>query len=446
MICKVKNTISKFSMLSERDTVVVGFSGGADSMCLLYILNLLKNEMGFSLVAAHVNHCLRGDESERDEMFVRQVCKNMGIELRVKKVDILAEAKEHSMSVEEYARKVRYDFFNTFAGEKVKIATAHNLNDCEETLLFNLTRGSTIRGLTSIPPVRDNIIRPLIECSRDEIETFCNENSIEYVIDSTNLSDDYTRNKIRHNIIPVLKEINPAFDSAVLRCISSLREDELFLDKCAEDLYNTIKCDYFFDSERLKSAPIPIAKRVVSKIIHRKCLTFPEMKHIELVIACLDGGKVELFGRETLVVRHGRLYFASDIKTCEITEEEVVLDGDGVWSNGVLKLEITHDKTQKIYKELVLCTIDSDKIKGNLILRKRREGDRIILPVRKVGKSLKKLLNEMKIEPERRDGIFVLSDDESVVWVEGIGTDLRKIPDENTKKFLNISIMRDENA
>ena len=446
MICKVKSTISKFSMLDNTDRIVVGFSGGADSACLLYVLDSLKDEFGFKLVAAHVNHCLRGEESERDEAFVRQICKKMGIELKVKKADILKESKESSMSIEEYARKVRYEFFNSLADENSKIATAHNLNDCEETLLFNLARGSTLKGLNSIPPVRDNIIRPLIECSRDEIESFCGERAIGFVTDSSNLTDDYSRNKIRHNVIPILKEINPSFDSAVLRCISSLREDEQYLNECAEKLYSEIKQDYFYDSQKIKAAPLSIAKRVISKIIYEKCCFLPEMKHIDLVVSSLDGGKTELFSKETLVVGHGKMYFASDIKTCEIKEETIVFDCDGRWSNGILKLEISPNKTQKVYKELVLCTIDRDKIKGELLLRKRLEGDRIVLPVRKVGKSIKKLFNEMKIEPERRDSIFVLSDDESVVWVEGIGTDLKKAPDENTKNFLNISIMRDENA
>lgn len=446
MICKVRETISKFSMLKKGDKVIVGFSGGADSMCLLYILNSLKDEIGFSIIAAHVNHCLRGEESERDEDFVRRVCGEMGIELKVKKADILKEARENSKGIEEYAREVRYDFFNSLADNSSKIATAHNLNDCEETMLFNLARGSALKGLTSIPPVRGNVIRPLIECSRSEIEDFCKENSIDFVTDSSNLSDDYTRNKIRHNVIPVLKELNPAFDSAVLRCIQSLRDDEQYLNECAQNLYEEIRTDFFYDAEKLKNTSDSLKKRVISKIIFDKCSVVPEKKHIDLALSVLDGGKCELFGGEKLIVNHGKLYFASDIETYEISEKEIIFNSDSFWSEGKIMLRKSSASTQKVYKELVLWTIDWDKIKGKLTLRSRREGDRIILPVRKVGKSLKKLFNEMKIEPEKRDSVLILSDDEGVVWVEGIGTDLRKIPDENTKNFLNISIMGDNNA
>ncbi len=446
MICKVRETIRKFSMLEKGDRVIVGFSGGADSMCLLYILDSLKEEIGFSIVAAHVNHCLRGEESERDEAFVRRVCSQMGIELKVLRADIRKEARANSKGIEEYAREVRYNFFQSLSDGFSKIATAHTLSDCEETMLFNLARGSALKGLTSIPPVRGNVIRPLIECSRSEIEAFCRENSINFVTDSSNLSDEYSRNKIRHGIIPVLKELNPAFDSAFLRCIDSLREDEQYLDKCAENLYQSIKSDFFFSTGELKTVPVPLRKRVISKIIFGKCSVIPEKKHIDLVLSILDGGKCELFGGEKLIAKHGKLYFSSDMEVSEIIDKEINFDSDSFWTDGKIILEKSSVSTQKVYKELVLWTIDSDKIKGKLTLRSRREGDRIILPVRKVGKSLKKLFNEMKIQPEKRDGILIISDDEGVVWVEGIGTDLRKIPDENTKNFLNISIMGDNNA
>ena len=206
MICKVRDTLIKYSMLENTDEIIVGFSGGADSTCLLYILNLLKDEFDFKIHAAHVNHSLRGNESERDEKFVRDFCEKNSIKLSVLKVDIFKMSKIEGKSLEECGREVRYNFFNSLCANKSKIATAHNLNDCEETMFFNLTRGSGLKGLCSIPAVRENIIRPLIRCSRDEIENFCKENSIQYVTDSSNLSDDYTRNKIRHNIIPILKD------------------------------------------------------------------------------------------------------------------------------------------------------------------------------------------------------------------------------------------------
>lgn len=444
MICKVRNTLSKFSMLENADEVIVGFSGGADSTCLLYILNSLKDEFGIKIHAAHLNHCLRGQESDRDEAFVRDFCCEHSIKLSVRRVDILNEAKQYSKGIEEYARQVRYEFFNSLCSVKSVIATAHNLNDCEETLLFNLARGSSLKGLCSIPPVRENVIRPLIECTRDEIEDFCKQKNLGFVTDSSNLSDDYTRNKIRHNIIPLLKDINPAFDSATLRCIDSLRVDEKYLSLKADELYNDIKLDFGYNAAILRKADVALSSRVISNIIYCKCGVMPEKKHINAMYSILDGGKTEFPKGEYAIVKSDILYFLSDLKTDPFDEIEITFDDDGYFRTNNITLEIKTECTQKVYKELVLSTFDFDKIKGNLYLRKRKQGDKITLPVRKVTKTLKKLFNEMEIIPEIRDSIYVISDEENVVWVEKIGVDLRVAPDNKTKNFVNINVLRDK--
>ncbi len=440
MICKVRETLRKFSMCENCDEIIVGFSGGADSTCLIYILNELKEEFNYNIRAAHVNHCLRGEESDRDENFVRDFCQKHSIELEVLKLDVAKGAESASMSIEEYAREVRYQFFDSLCGEKSKIATAHNLNDCEETLILNLTRGSGLKGLCSIPPVRDRIIRPIIECTRDEIEAYCNERFLDFVTDSTNLTNEYTRNRIRHGIIPALKEINPAFDNAVHRCICSLRDDEDFLQCAADELYNKIKTNDGFDSDTLDKNHDALKKRVVARILAENCGVFPEKKHIELVCSILKGGKAEVLCGKTVVVRQGILSFLSDYPNDRIEETEVVFK-NGKWSNELIKLSVEADYTQKVYKELVLSTFDYDKIVGNLTLRSRREGDKITLPTRKITKSLKKLFNEMKILPEKRDSILILSDDRGIVWIEKIGCDARVLPQKSSKLFVNVSIL-----
>lgn len=443
MICKVKNTLNSFSMLEGADEVIVGFSGGADSVCLLHILNSLKDEFKIKLRAAHVNHCLRGDESERDEKFVRDFCLQNHIELSVLRVNVSEKAKENSMSIEEYGRKVRYDFFKSLCNKNSKIATAHNLNDCEETFIFNLTRGASLNGLTSIPPVRDNIIRPIIECSRNEIEEYCKDNNLDFVTDSTNLSDDYTRNKIRHNIITLLKEINPSFDNTFLRCIDTLRQDNKYIFDKADELFYQSELPFGFDAEKIRKAETSLRNRVISRIVHEKCGVVPEKRHIDLIFNILNGGKVELFDRETLIVRKGIMYFLSDVEKRVFNDEVVVFNDDNKWSNNYITLELSENNIQKVYKELVLSTLDYDKIVGKLVLRKRQEGDKITLPVRKVTKTLKKLFNEMQISPEERENILVLADDKSVVWVEKIGADQRVVPTKDSKKIVNIVLTED---
>ncbi|MCR4924709.1 MAG: tRNA lysidine(34) synthetase TilS, partial [Clostridiales bacterium] len=169
---KALNTIKKYDLLEYGDTVILGVSGGADSMALAYFMNSLKEEYGLKLIIAHINHCIRGAEADSDEEFVKNQAEKLGIEFRSLRADVPSIAKLNSEGTEECGRRIRYEFFNSISGN-AKIATAHNLNDKMETFFLNLARGTSLKGLCSIPVKRDNIIRPLIDCSRREIEEYC---------------------------------------------------------------------------------------------------------------------------------------------------------------------------------------------------------------------------------------------------------------------------------
>ena len=197
----VLKAIKQFSMLEKSHNVTVALSGGADSVSLLHILYELRDELGITLSAAHLNHMIRGDEALRDENFARQECEKLGIPFFCERADVPKYAKEHRVSTELAAREIRYEFLSNVSDGL--IATAHTASDNIETIIFNLARGTGLKGLCGIPPVRENIIRPLIFCTREEIEAYCSANRLSYVTDSTNLSDDYSRNKIRHTIVPV---------------------------------------------------------------------------------------------------------------------------------------------------------------------------------------------------------------------------------------------------
>ena len=187
LAAKVERTIRKFHMAVKGERLLVGLSGGADSAALLLCLN----ELGYDVSACHVNHCIRGEEADRDQHFCERLCEGLGIGITVRRVDVPAYCRANPVSEEEGARLLRYNALQEISADK--ICTAHNLDDCLETTLFNLARGSGLKGIASIPPVRGNIIRPLIECSREEIEAYLAERGQNFVTDSTNLLDEYSR-------------------------------------------------------------------------------------------------------------------------------------------------------------------------------------------------------------------------------------------------------------
>ncbi len=287
----VLSVIEKYGMLEKDDTVVVGFSGGADSVSLLYVLLQLKNEFNLNLIGAHVNHGIRGEEADRDENFCREFCLKYGIRFESLKVNVPLLARENSMSEEEYGRKVRYDFFSSLAGESGKIATAHNLNDSVETLLFNLARGTSGKGACSIPAVRGNIIRPLIETPREEIESFCEENSLQYVTDSTNFENEYSRNKIRNVVIPALKEINPSAVYAVARYIESAKQDEELLSAITEENYKSCLADGKLSEDKLSGLASGMKRRIVAKFLSANTKSDVSAKNIDDIVSLIGTDK-----------------------------------------------------------------------------------------------------------------------------------------------------------
>lgn len=441
MIDKVKSIIEKYAMLSEGATVVAAVSGGSDSMALLHILNSLKNEYKFALCAAHVNHCLRGNDADSDESFVREKCKELGVDLYVKKADIAGMAAEQGMGLEECGRKVRYEFFNSL-GDGVIIATAHNLSDRAETFLFNFARGSALRGLCSIPPVRENIIRPLIDCTKEEIIEFCEKNSVEYVTDATNADVKYSRNRIRHNVITELRKINPSFEIGAGRCIDSLNEDEKYLSSLADETAEKAACNGGYDAKILAAAPLPIKKRAIVKIIENARGMTVESKFIEAICRLLEAsGKIQINGGITVRVRKGVLDFPCD--TSEEPETRV-LTKKVQFGNTLIESEIINNCETNYLQNISNCgleyLLDCDKIHGKVIVRSRCEGDKITLTSRKCTKTLKKLFNELGVPPEIRSSVAVFADESGVILVEGAGVDCRVAVGKTTKNVLKITV------
>lgn len=240
---QVLNTIKKYSLIEEKDRIVVGVSGGPDSICLLHVLNFLKEKLKIEIIVAHINHMIRVEADEETE-YVREFSKKLGIECFVKKTDVEAIAREQKRGTEETGRDIRYAFFEEVAKKTGanKIATAHNLNDKAETVFLNIIRGSGTSGLKGIEPIRDNtFIRPLIETSREDIEEYCKEYNLNPKIDKTNEETIYRRNKIRNDLIPYIKkEFNPNIIKTIARLSEVATEENDYLEKVTKDTFEQI--------------------------------------------------------------------------------------------------------------------------------------------------------------------------------------------------------------
>ncbi len=420
MIEKVLTAIKRFSLINEGDTVTVALSGGADSVALLHALWSLKDELSITLKAAHLNHGIRGGEADRDEAFAKWICDKFDIPIVCETVDIPTLAKESGQSLELCAREVRYDFLSRNADGL--IATAHTASDNAETLLLNLTRGSGTKGLCGIPPKRENFIRPLIYCSRYDVEKYCIDNSLSFVTDSTNLTDDYTRNKIRHKVILPLKEINPSFEDAIVRATDILREENEALDYISnEALFKSLSEDGLL-CESVKVLPASLAKRVIIKYVNTVCdgLELDYFHINKLYDICKNGGKTSLPNNCYGVAENGVLVITNNEKA----------------ETPVFYAELI--KQEKINNLLSIDLIDYDKIIGSVVIRTRKEGDSIRLKNRGCTKSLNKLFTENKILPEIRDSIPVIADDEGVIWVYGIGVSQRCAPNSKSKNIYEV--------
>ncbi len=442
-------TVEKYGMIKSGDGITVGVSGGADSVVLLDFLCRLREEMELKIAVCHINHGFRGAESDRDEEFVRVLCEKYGVEFHLLRADVGALAKERGISAEECGREVRYGFFREVACGG-KIATAHTLSDSMETVILNMARGAGLKGLCGIPAVRGEIIRPLIECTRAQIEEYAAERGLEFVTDSTNLTDDYTRNKIRHNIIPELYKINESFDRAFFRVSEAVSEDSEYLEGKAAELKSEAKRENGYDAGVLLKAPNALKNRVIAAVFSENGVEKNE-KRIRAVGNALgeENYKEQVAKDKYAVIRNG--VFKIETGKKEIFEEFQIPFAEGKYKINE-KYEIKcaiigkeeYKSSKKINSKLLKNSFDCGKINGNLVVRNRRAGDSIKLCGRRCTKSLKKLFNEGAVAVEERERIPCIADDDGIVWVWGFGCDERVRVDEKSDKVCVIEVLGGE--
>ncbi len=425
---KVLSVIRREQMLSPDCVVVVGVSGGADSVTLLHILSQLQQEgLCSRLIAVHVNHNLRGEESLRDQQFVQTLCEQWQIPLVVESYDIATLAAKQGKGYEETGREQRYLAFEKTAAtfQNSRIATAHTADDNAETLLLHLCRGCGLHGAAGIPPVRGPIIRPLITCTRAEIEAYCEQHDLSFVTDSTNRDTHYTRNRIRCEVLPILQTINPQSVPAFNRFIEQMRQTDTFLEQLTCEAVSDAATDQrdTYCRHTLLSLAEPIRSRALCNI-----LKTAEQRHISTVCEMLkDGCGVLMLPTGTrVVVTDSTICLTQEVKTppfsIPVQYGESYAIGNKRYTLMVLSKQ-EYEQKLKILSDWFPNAMDCDKIKGDLILRQRQDGDSFHPAGRKCGKSLKKLFNETKAQS--RDAIPVLCDACGIVAVVGFGCDER---------------------
>lgn len=418
---KVLKTVKKYNMLSKGDRVLIGVSGGADSIALLEFFVSVKEKYDLDICVAHIEHGIRGEDSVNDAEFVKNYCKKLGVNFYLKAIDAPNLAKKAKMGVEEYSRMARYDFFNTI--ECDKIATAHNLTDNIETLLFRLARGTGLKGACSIPAVRGKIIRPFIEVSSGEIRKWCNDNNIPYRVDCTNSDSAYSRNLIRLEILPLFEKLNANYQDNIENFISDVNEDYAFIDDYVKSIYPKIVKNNEIDLPKLNELDLSIKKRILIMFFDENGYSLNRI-HLQSVIdITLKSGKSQIKENVFAISAKGKIRLA---KFNDLNKKDEFV-------TKILNIDEFKDKNIDFY-----C--DCDKIVGNIIIRAKQAGDRIKPAGRNVSKTLKKLFNESAYPIEKRDKKIVVCDDFGIVGVIGLCADERVKVDCNTAKILTIKL------
>jgi tRNA(Ile)-lysidine synthase len=456
---KAQTAVQRYHMLQQGDIIAVGVSGGADSVALLDFLCRLGEGYQWKLLVCHLNHGLRGAEADRDQEFVRLLAKERGLPFLSERADAAAEAARSGLSVEEAGRKLRYAFFARCAGEEGKIATAHTLSDSMETVLLNLCRGTGVRGLRGIPPVRGNIVRPLIGCTRREVEEYCRQRGLSWVEDSTNASPDYSRNRIRLEVIPRLEELNPALPAAMAGLMERMEAQwQMTLDLCARARAKLALPDGGLDRMGFLALPGPVGDALLQELLEEGGgAQSARLVGLMRQSARLGSGAVQLGSGVWFVAGPRRLALkrrSTQAPPLEILLDPGTLEQETIFPLGrgyALRIRPFPGKsgilTEKINKSALKNLVDCGRIKGNVMLRRKKDGDRMAPVWRKAGsRSLKKLCQEAGIPPDRRALLAVAEDDEGIMWAQDFGVDRRCAPDGTDGRFLLFEVVEDEKS
>ncbi|MCC0633096.1 tRNA lysidine(34) synthetase TilS [Clostridioides sp. ZZV15-6388] len=454
---KVLSTINKHNLIQKGDKIVLGLSGGPDSVCLLHVLNRLKKDFNIEIYAAHLNHQIRGIEAQKDALYVSKLCEDMGIVFFVKSINVPKYCENEGLSLEEGARKLRYEMFYEIK-DKIKankIAIGHNLNDQAETVMMRIMRGTGLKGLKGIDYIRDNcIIRPILDVERIDIEEYCKAYNLNPRIDKTNLENIYTRNKIRLDLLPYMKDnFNSNVIESIVRMSNSLKSDNDYIEKEAEAKFrevSNIKEKSFVDInlEAFICLHDAIKVRVLRNSIKHILgdTNFVDQKHIEDIMSLESDSKVN-----KMITLPRNIFVYRKKESIILTNEEIVSEEIEFYynipSNGFIKIkelkQIIETQVMSIdrYKSMKLDNsskgFDFNKVKGGIVIRSRRQGDKIKLAMG--SKKVKDLFIDLKIPREERCKIPIITDSEGIICVGDYKISENYKIDESTKEVLKIN-------
>jgi tRNA(Ile)-lysidine synthase len=455
IIKKVKQTIEKYNMLSIGDHVLVGLSGGPDSVCLLYILNMLKPEYRLKISAAYIDHGLRPEDVPEEIKFCKHLCESLNIPFYTQSIDVKNFAKNEKMNIQEAARILRYAALEQISLniKAHKIAVAHNADDQAETVIMRLLRGAGPAGLSGIPPVRKKIIRPLIEIERSEIEKFLSERNISYITDASNESLKYLRNKIRKTLMPVIKSISPQATKIISRTADILREENDYINIAVTKALMRLMSRKTDKTVELFCNPMEVLNIVILRRALRVAIdSVRDLKglsfdHIEEIIKLIKTGKPgdriylpkgirAIKGYSTLTITAEA---PKKLSTYEIAEPEDVYLKE---TNVVVSLkEIKKEEVKDFGDGKHTIYADMDKVKFPLIVRARKAGDYFYPFGFGKRKKLQDFFVDEKIPRDERDAVPIIESNGAIVCIAGYRLDDRFKIDDNTKRCLQIKIL-----
>ncbi len=463
---KILETVFNHKMIKHGDRVLIGVSGGPDSVALCFCLCLIADKFNLAIGVAHLNHCLRGADSDRDAEFVSDLSKKLNIPFFLKKTDVNQYKKRSGLSLEEAARTVRYDFFLKTSEKNSynKIALGHHKNDNAELILMYLFRGSGLLGAAGIPPVRDEfIIRPFIDISKNDIMEFLSLNNLKYVSDASNKDTIYLRNKIRHELIPLLKkEYNPKITESLTRFANVIKKENQWIDTMIEPLFEKY---VFFDknshvalsTKELKKKHTAVKRRIIRKALEkaRGNLRKVQLVHVDLVIKLMNNSHSEKrldLPDIKVIQKNSTLYFLpagfkqisckkmifSHYFVNQIKDADIFLNLKE--TGATLKFSCVHKADGELSYEKSTAFMDFNKVKFPLLIRNFKPGDRFIPFGMEGCQKLKKFFNNNKISKKTRAECPLVESDGKIIWIAGYRISNCVKIDRKTEKVLKIQL------